>query len=212
MDSSIQSAVAQLKRGEFVVLYDSDSREGECDLIIHASFVTPEIVSRLRKDAGGSIVLAIGNEIAQELQLPFLHDLFTKEKIPITYKKTNYGDTPPYTIPVNHIRAHTGVTDNDRALGIKTFAEIFDQKNKKLFFEQNFRTPGHLPICVSKGIEKRKGHTELSIELAKKAHLSKCMVLCEMLDEGFALSKEKAKKYAEKNDLVFLAGEQIWKK
>ncbi len=210
--NSIEGAVNELKKGKFVVLYDGDKREGECDLIIHASFVTPSIITKLRKDAGGSIVLAIENEIARELELPYLHDLFTHAGIKHTYQKTNYGDAPPYTTPVNHINAHTGVTDNDKALAISTCAKIFGQTDKKRFFLDNFRTPGHLPICVSQGIDKRKGHTELSVELAKRAGLTPCVVLCEMLDDGVALSREKARMYAKENGSVFLAGEEIWKK
>lgn len=212
MNSTIGNAIAELKKGNFVILYDSDMREGECDLIIPAFAITPKHITHLRKEAGGSIVLAIGSEIAKELELPYLHDLFTNANIAYTYKKTNYGDTPPYTTPVNHVNAHTGVTDNDKALAIRSFAKIFKEKNRKKFLSENFKTPGHLPICVSKGIEDRKGHTELSVELAKQAGIDECMVLCEMLDDGIALSKEKARKYAEKNNIVFLAGEKLWKR
>ena len=208
----LSKAMNDLKKGKMIVLYDSDEREGEADLVIAAKFVTPKIVNKLRKDAGGAIVLAIGQEIAKDLDLPFLHEMFAKEGIKNTYIKTNYGDPPPYTVPLNHIKAHTGVTDNDRALGIKEFAKIANLKNKeekKKFFEQNFKTPGHLPVCVSHGIQNRRGQTELSTELAKKAGMSQVLVLCEMLGLGKALSKQKCIAYAKKHRLAFIEGKDL---
>lgn len=213
MSSSLALAIDALKKGNFVVLYDSDKREGEADLIIHASAITGKRVNYLRKNAGGSIVLAISQTIANELELPFLHEVFRDYGIKNTYIKTNYFDTPPYTTPVNHVKAHTGVTDNDKTLAIKEFSLIFSQKTKqerKNFFNNNFRTPGHLPICISKGIKNRKGHTELSIELAKRAGLDEAVVLCEMLTDGVALSVKDAVLFAKKNNLVFLKGEDIY--
>jgi 3,4-dihydroxy 2-butanone 4-phosphate synthase len=206
---TIENAVSDLKKGKMIVIYDSEQREGEADLIFHASFADPKKTERLRREAGGMIVLAIGSEIANELGLPFLHEMFKKNGITNTYVKTNYFDTPPYTTPVNHINAHTGVTDNDKALAINDFANIFLQSDRKKYYNEKFRTPGHLPICVSKGIENRRGHTELSVELAKKAGLSECMVLCEMLGSGTALSKSDAQKYAKNNHLVFVEGKEV---
>ncbi len=202
-------ALVALRKGHFIVLYDGDEREGEADLIFHASFADPKRVEFMRREAGGMIVLAISKEIANELGLPFLHEMFAKNGIENTYVKTNYNDTPPYTTPVNHIDAHTGVTDNDKALAIKDFSEIFNQKNRKKFYNSHFRTPGHLPICVSKGIEKRRGHTELAVEISKMAGINPAMVLCEMLGSGKALSKKEAIAYASKNKLAFVEGKEI---
>lgn len=206
---NIKLAMKQLKKGGFIVLYDGDEREGEADLIFHASFTDPKKIELLRREAGGMIVLAIGSTIAKELNLSFLHEIFHSFGIKNVYVRTNYNDTPPYTIPVDHINAHTGVTDNDKTLALKDFADLASKNNKLELFNEKFRTPGHLPICVSKGIENRRGHTELSIELAKLAGLQETMVLCEMLDSGKALSKDKAIKYAKKHKLVFIKGKEI---
>ncbi|MFN7991451.1 MAG: 3,4-dihydroxy-2-butanone-4-phosphate synthase [Candidatus Micrarchaeia archaeon] len=206
---NLDKAAAQLREGRMVVLYDSEKREGEADLIFHASFADPGKTETLRRDAGGMIVLAIGGEIAGELGLPFLHEMFAKNGVKNTYVRTNYADTPPYTTPVNHIRAHTGVTDDDKALAIKDFSNIFTQKDRRGYYESMFRTPGHLPICVSKGIANRRGHTELAVELARRAGLSECMVLCEMLGSGKALPKKDAQGYARRKGLVFVEGRDI---
>ena len=36
----VEQAVEELKKGSFIVMYDGDEREGEADLIFHASFAT----------------------------------------------------------------------------------------------------------------------------------------------------------------------------
>ena len=205
----VEQALAALRKGQPIVLYDSENREGEADLIFHASAITPQQIAYLRQNAGGSIVLAIGKEVAKELQLPFLHDLFKAAGIPNTYVRTNYNDTPPYTIPINHVDAHTGVTDNDKALAICEFSALLSQRNARRRFLQLFRAPGHLPICVSKGIENRRGHTELACALAHRAGMPECMVLCEMLGVGRALSKTQAQAFARRNQLIFLEGREI---
>jgi len=199
----------ELKKGSMVVVYDGDEREGEADLMFHASFATPEKIMKLRKDAGGLICLATDKETAEKLELPFFADFVCADNSPVKgmrCTKTAYGDKPAFSISINHKKVYTGITDNDRALTISSFEKI-DSKDKLI---DEFYTPGHVFLLISSGIENRKGHTELSIELSKKAGLSPAMVLCEMLDFGKALNKEKAKKYAEDNGFVFLEGKEIW--
>ena len=64
-------------------------------------------------------------------------------------------------------------------------------------------------MLISRGLEKRRGHTELAIELMKKARLPPAVVLCELLGNGTALSRESAKKFAAKNGFEFLEGDEI---
>jgi len=209
--NSLERAINQLKKGEMVVIYDGDEREGEADLMFHASFATPERIMKLRKEAGGLICLATDSETAEKFELPFFADFVCAENSPVKdmkCTKTAYGDKPAFSISINHKKVYTGITDNDRALTISEFEKnLNDSKDS---FIKDFYTPGHVFLLISSGIEKRKGHTELSIELAKKAGLSPAMVLCEMLDSGNALSKEKAKRYADDNGFAFVEGKEIW--
>jgi len=75
-------------------------------------------------------------------------------------------------------------------------------------FQNNFVTPGHVPILIaSKGlIDKRLGHTEMSIFLAKTANIANVTAICEMLDPNNykALSYKDACKYAQDNNIVIL--------
>ena len=211
---SVEKAVTILKQGGMVVIYDGDEREGEADLVFHASFASPDKIERLRKDAGGLICLAIESEVAKRMALPFYTDILAASNLEIKSMectKTAYKDKPSFSIPINHKGVYTGITDNDRTLTIKKIAELAehdgDLKEKLI---ENFYSPGHIFLLIGRGIENRKGHTELTLELAKKAGLKGTMVLCEMLGKEKALPKEKAKEYAEKNGFVFLEGREIY--
>jgi len=66
---TFDTAIASLKQGEFVMIYDSDGRESEVDMMVAAQFITPEHVARMRQHAGGLLCLAISNDLAKKLDL-----------------------------------------------------------------------------------------------------------------------------------------------
>jgi 3,4-dihydroxy 2-butanone 4-phosphate synthase len=103
---------------------------------------------------------------------------------------------------------------------MKKFAELvmrIQNKQTKVAvqeFGNEFRSPGHVPICIASEqlLSQRKGHTELVISLLEMAGLTPVGSGCEIMGEhGKALPKEEAKKYADKNNLVFLEGNDIIK-
>lgn len=204
------NAALELKEGKMIVVYDGDEREGEADLIIGAKFATPIIIEKLRKDAGGLICAAINEEDAKLAKLPFFTDMIEgiSDIKKISCKVTAYGDKPAFSIPINHCEVYTGITDNDRSLTLMKLNESVE--NKMNGFYEEFYSPGHVFLLIGRGINKRKGHTELALELGKKAGL-KTMVLCEMLGSGTALSKKDAKEYAKRNNLLFVEGKEIEK-
>ncbi len=180
----------------------------------------------MRKDGGGLIFLMISHLAAQKLQLPFLSDLFSH--ISTDYPVLNalvpndipYDTKSSFSLYINHRETFTGITDNDRSLTMKKFAELVNRiknKDSKTAVQElgkEFRSPGHIPICIAseKLLNERKGHTELVISLLEMAGLTPVGSGCEIMGEqGKALSKEDAKKYAEKNNLVFLEGNDIIK-
>ena len=72
---TFDTAIASLKQGEFVMIYDSDGRESEVDLMVAAEFCTPEHVARMRQHAGGLLCLAISNGLAKKLDLEYMHNI-----------------------------------------------------------------------------------------------------------------------------------------
>ncbi|HIH00388.1 MAG TPA: 3,4-dihydroxy-2-butanone-4-phosphate synthase [Thermoplasmata archaeon] len=223
---TVQEAINSLQKGQFILIYDNESRESETDLVIASQFVTPESIKRMRKDGGGLIFLMMSYPAAQTLQLPFLSDLFSQvsnEYPVLTALVPNdipYDTKSSFSLYINHRTTFTGITDNDRSLTMKKFAELVkrikDKDSKKAIKElgQEFRSPGHIPICIAseKLLNERKGHTELVISLLQMAGLTLVGSGCEIMGEhGKALPKEDAKRYAEKNNLVFLEGNDIIK-
>ncbi|MFH0884580.1 MAG: 3,4-dihydroxy-2-butanone-4-phosphate synthase [Candidatus Micrarchaeota archaeon] len=217
--TELEKAVAALKSGGMILIYDGDGREGEADLVLHAQNAKPETIETLRKDAGGLICLALDERIANGLGLPFYTDILAASGLPISTMecaKTAYGDRPAFAIPINHKKVYTGITDNDRSLTIRSMAELVENEAKpegantaRERFYSEFYSPGHVFLLIGRGIENRHGHTELSLELARMAGMSGVMVLCEMLGAGKALPKAEAKKYADAHGLPFVEGKEI---
>jgi 3,4-dihydroxy 2-butanone 4-phosphate synthase len=214
--TALEKAAAALKAGGMILVYDGDEREGEVDMVIHAKFAKPDTVRTLRQDAGGLICLAVDGTIAERLGLPFYSDMLAASKLPVSSmecKKTAYGDRPAFSIQINHKDVFTGITDNDRSLTIRSMARLAEmdlgEKDARAAFHAEFYSPGHVFLLIGRGIERRHGHTELSLALARMAGISGMMVLCEMLGPGKALPKAEAKKYADVHGLVFIEGKEI---
>ena len=226
----IEQAIADLKKGKFILIFDNEGREAETDLVMGSEFVTSESIKTMRKDGGGLIFLMVSNEVAKKLKLPFLADMYSEidDKYPVL-KELVPNDIPydaksSFSLYINHRDTFTGITDIDRSLTMKRFAELA----KKVvtlndgvalnMFGKEFRSPGHVPICIAAKnlLEARKGHTELVISMMKMAELTPTGSGCEIMgDNGKALPKDKAIRYAQDHGLIFLEGREIvkaWKK
>ena len=223
---NIEKAASDLRNGKFVLIHDADDREGEVDIVMASEFVAPDSIRTMRKDGGGLIFIMISSEMANKLKLPFLADLFSdvESKYPVlkslTANDIPYDTKSSFSLYINHRDTFTGITDVDRSLTMKRFAELAkrigniedDQAIEMLGNE--FRSPGHIPICVASKnpLVDRFGHTELVVSLLKMAGLTPVGSGCEIMgDDGKALSKSDAKKYAEDNGLVFLEGKDLIK-
>lgn len=229
MESSIQKAIEDLRRGKIVLIYDAEGREEETDLVAASQFVSPEMVRTMRKDGGGLIFLMVHSDIWKKFKLPYLTDVYLEnwEKYPV-FKALVPNDIPydtksSFSLTINHRNTFTGITDVDRAMTMKEFARVAAESFKLHdghaldMFGQEFRSPGHVPICSASIdiLKNRFGHTELSVALITMAGLTPVAAGCEMMgDDGHALSKEEAIAYSEEHGYVYLEGREIveaWK-
>jgi 3,4-dihydroxy 2-butanone 4-phosphate synthase len=213
---SLESGLESLKRGEFVLLFDSVGRENEIDMVVAAQFVTPEHVARMRQHAGGLLCIAIDYDFANSLELKYMHEILAESTFSnkeMIMGLAPYGDHPTFSITVNHYQTYTGITDNDRSLTIREMANIFNADNKKKKFISSFKTPGHVPLLIaSRGLlAQRQGHTEMSVYLTQIAGLTPVTAICEMMDaETYtALSVDKAEKYAKQNAIPLIDGKEL---
>ena len=218
---SLEEAISSLKRGDFVLLHDGNTRENEVDMVVAADFITPEHISRMRRDAGGLICMSVNNSFAKNLGLRYMHEILSSSQDvdpasrAMIIGKAPYGDRPSFSISINHKNTYTGVTDRDRALTTSEMAKLYRSADpsKKEAFNSSFRVPGHVPVLIaSEGLlSSRLGHTEMSVYLATLAGLSPVTVICEMLDSETygALSAEKAKMYARQNAIPYFDGSKL---
>jgi 3,4-dihydroxy 2-butanone 4-phosphate synthase len=220
----IAEAIAGLRHGEFVLVYDGDGREAETDLTIASEFVTPAAVRALRKEAGGFICMTLSGEVQRRIGLPFMTQVLQKAGstypvLEVVAKEDfKYDRHSAFSIAVNHRDTFTGVTDVDRATTIARMAAIAKEAVKREngwaahAFASEFRSPGHVPLlnAAEPLLEARRGHTELTTALMIMAGLAPTATICEMMaDDGRALSKEDAKAYARARNLAFLEGQDI---
>ncbi|MCK4443206.1 MAG: 3,4-dihydroxy-2-butanone-4-phosphate synthase [Thermoplasmata archaeon] len=224
MKSRVQDAIEDLRKGRMVLIYDADGREEETDLVVASQFVTPDVVRTMRKDGGGLIFLMVHADISKKLKLPYLTDVYLEnwDKYPV-FKALIADDIPydaksSFSLTINHRKTFTGITDVDRAMTMKEFAnlaeELFDIQDGYALdvFGQEFRSPGHVPICSASTdiLKERFGHTELSVALISMAGLVPVATGCEMMgDDGHALSRDNAMAYAEQHDYIHLDGREI---
>ena len=231
MDSSelIQLASEAFAKGKPVMVFDSDFRECETDLLWPAAAATPAVMRRLRQDCGGLLFLAVGDDVGEQFGLPWLQDLHTHpalvEENPVLGKlitdDLQYDTRSAFTLSLNHRETFTGIADHDRALTTRRFGELANEMKGKDAIEamtalgKEFRTPGHIPLCreAPGGLKTRQGHTELAVAIARLAGLVPCTIGAEMLqpDGDRALSVEDARAYAAKHQIPMLTGEDIMK-
>lgn len=218
----IEKALAALKEGKFILLYDFDDREGETDFAIRSDAVTPRHILRMRKDGGGLICTAVHPVAARRLGLPFASDALRAMAVAerdgdIPYDRKNHSS---FSLWVNHRDTFTGITDRDRALTVNAIAEQVKcaLNGGGIRFHETFRTPGHMALLRAADglLDVRKGQTELSIAMAEMAQITPSVTICEMLDDesGYALSKKDAIAYAKRHGLIFVEGNEVleaWK-
>ena len=221
---TVERALRALRSGEFVLVFDGEGREEETDLAIASEFITPEAVRTLRKDAGGWVCTTVPPDAREKIGLPYLQDVLQDSagRYPILRdlvpERLPYDRRSAFSITVSHRDTRTGVTDVDRALTIRRFAEVAREALRREngwamhAFAEEFRAPGHVALLnpAPRLLEERKGHTELVTALLQMAGVVPSATICEMLgDDGRALRKADAKAYADAHNLVYLEGRQI---
>ena len=225
----VDEAIAAFSTGKPVCLFDSEYREGETDLLFPAASVVPAMMRQLRQDCGGLLFLAIGDEVGERFGLPWLQDLHTNPDLVAAHPVLSelvtddlqYDSRSAFTLSLNHRNTYTGITDKDRALTTRRFAELFselessgaDEVASRKALGEEFRPPGHIPVCreTPGGLSAREGHTELAVALARLAGLPPVVIGAEMLqpDGDLALTVAASRAWALERGIPFLSGEEL---
>ena len=171
--STIDEAVDDFREGKFVIVVDDEDRENEGDFIIAAEKITPEAVNFMLKNGRGVLCAPITMSRCNELQLD-----------PQVGTNTSLLGTP-FTVTIDKIDGcSTGVSTADRAATIKALADPASTAD-------TFARPGHInPLYAQdKGVLRRAGHTEASIDLARLAGLYPAAALIEIMNEDGTMAR-----------------------
>ena len=169
---TIESALADVKEGKFVVVVDDENRENEGDVVIAAQKVTSAAVNFMITHCKGLICVSLPAPRLAELKLDQM----------VADNSDRYRTQ--FTISVDSGRNTTGVSAYDRA---DTILDLVDPRKTHL----DFRRPGHVfPLKYEKGgVLKRGGHTEASLDLVTLAGLEKGAVICEVLKQDGTMAR-----------------------
>ena len=221
----MEAAVSAFRAGNPVCLFDAENREGETDLLFPGQCAEPATMRQLRFDCGGLLFLAIGHEVGERFSMPYLQDLHMDERLMSDYPvlrelqtdDLQYDTRSAFTLSINHRDTFTGITDRDRALTTRRFAELYselsDSDNALEKLGNEFRTPGHIPVCreAEGGLSRRQGHTELAVGLARLSGMTPVVIGAEMLQANgdLALPMEDARIWARERGIPFLTGKEL---
>ena len=171
--NTIEEAIEDFRKGEIVIVVDDEDRENEGDIIVAAELITPEKVNFMLKHARGVLCAPITISRCDELDLPRQ-----------VSNNTSILGTP-FTVTIDKLEGcTTGVSAADRAATIQALAD----PNSK---PETFGRPGHInPLYAQdKGVLRRAGHTEASIDLARLAGLYPAAALMEVMNEDGTMAR-----------------------
>jgi len=224
LSDNIKNAIERLQKGEIVLIYDSDGREEETDIVVASEFISPDVIHTMRRDGGGLICTTTHSSTAKALGLPYLSDLFNMcsgnfavlgKLVP---NDIPYDEKSTFSLTINHRKTFTGITDIDRAYTISEYAKLIietsngGKANAQDLFGERFRAPGHVHLLNAEDglLSKRRGHTELSTALMLMASLVPSATICEMMaSDGGSLKMADSKMYAKEKGLAFLEGREV---
>ncbi|WP_321519906.1 bifunctional 3,4-dihydroxy-2-butanone-4-phosphate synthase/GTP cyclohydrolase II [uncultured Bacteroides sp.] len=182
--NTIEEAIDDFREGKFIIVVDDEDRENEGDFIIAAEKITPEKVNFMLKYGRGVLCAPITEERCEELELDMQ-----------VSSNTSIYETP-FTVTVDLLEGcTTGVSMHDRAATIKALADPTTKPS-------DFGRPGHInPLRArTRGVLRRTGHTEATVDMARLAGLYPAGALIEIINEDGTMARlpelmEVAKKF-----------------
>ncbi|MDR3060675.1 MAG: bifunctional 3,4-dihydroxy-2-butanone-4-phosphate synthase/GTP cyclohydrolase II [Dysgonamonadaceae bacterium] len=172
--NTIEEAITDFREGKFLIVVDDEDRENEGDFIIAAEKITPEKVNFMLTHGRGLLCAPITEERCEELELEMQ-----------TSRNTSAYDTP-FTVTVDKVGGGctTGVSMYDRAETIKALADPNTQVT-------DLARPGHIsPLRArTRGVLRRAGHTEATVDIARLAGLYPAGALIEIINEDGTMAR-----------------------
>ncbi len=183
---SIESVIADLRKGRMVVVVDDPGRENEGDLIMAAECVTPQDINFMAKHGRGLICVPTTFERLKQLGIEQM----------VAQNTENYRTD--FQVSVDAAKGvTTGISAADRARTITIMAN-------PTAVPEDLVQPGHVFPLRAKpgGVLQRAGHTEAAVDLARMAGCRPAGILCEIMsDDGSMARLPELKRFARKHKL-----------
>jgi 3,4-dihydroxy 2-butanone 4-phosphate synthase / GTP cyclohydrolase II len=172
--STIDEAIAAIRRGEIVIVVDDPDRENEDDFVMAADRVTPEAVNFMITHGRGLLCLPMTEERAERLGFRMMVDGMSP------------GDGTAFTVSIDLASppGSTGISAPDRSRCIERAASPDARA-------EEFRAPGHIFPLRAKpgGVLERAGHTEASVDLARLAGCEPAGAICEIMNADGSMAR-----------------------
>ncbi len=172
MLSTIEEALADLKKGSLVIVVDDEDRENEGDFVALGSRADASVINFMITHGRGLVCVPLTEAHAARLGFNAMVD----------YNTDVYSTA--FTVSVDEATTHTGISAYERA---QTVAAILSETAKPA----DFRRPGHIFPLVAKpgGVLRRAGHTEAAVDLARLCGEPPVGVICEILNEDGTMAR-----------------------
>lgn len=171
----VEQILPAVRRGDMVILVDSEDRENEGDLYVAAERATPEAINFMAAEGRGLVSLALTEDRLRTLGLALITD--------DTGNQTRFGTA--FATPIDAREGvGSGMSAHDRARTIAT-AIADNAKPADLI------RPGRLQTlrAVDGGVLARRGHTEAAVDLARLAGLKPAGVICEIMNPDGTMAR-----------------------
>jgi 3,4-dihydroxy 2-butanone 4-phosphate synthase/GTP cyclohydrolase II len=183
---SIESVIADIKRGKMVIVVDDADRENEGDLLMAAQFTTPAAINFMAKHGRGLICVPTTGERLQQLGIERM------------VKQNREVFRTDFQVSVDAAKGiGSGISAADRAKTIQIMAST-------TALPDDLVQPGHVfPLrAKSGGVLQRAGHTEAAVDLAVLAGARPIGVICEIMNDDGTMARLPALiKFAKKHKL-----------
>jgi 3,4-dihydroxy 2-butanone 4-phosphate synthase/GTP cyclohydrolase II len=170
---SIESVLADVRRGKMVVVVDDADRENEGDLIMAAEKVTSKAVNFMSRYGRGLICVPTTSERLKQLGV---EEMVTQNRESF---KTDFQVSVDAAEGIT-----TGISALDRARTIAVMAD-------PTALPEHLVQPGHVfPLRARPGgVLQRAGHTEAAVDLVRLAGCRPMGVICEILSADGSMAR-----------------------
>ena len=192
---TIESAIADIRKGKVIIVVDDENRENEGDFLAAAEKVTPQMINFMATHGRGLICAPLTENRCEDLELNMM-----------VRNNTDPMETA-FTVSVD-LRGNgvtTGISAGDRAKTVQALV----QKDTKPF---ELGRPGHIFPLVAKegGVLRRTGHTEAAIDFARLAGFEPAGVIVEIMNEDGTMARlPQLMKVAKKFDIKIVSIEDL---